>query len=146
VPAPRWWVKIADFGVTKRAEHSATAFRTQIGTHGYMAPELFGFIEVASSASDTPSYTVAVDIWALGAITYRMVTNKSAFPTLGAMVQYTRNIEAFPREELERIEISAPCFRFIEETMAPDPEQRLTSAQCMEHPWIARSDLTLKSR
>ncbi|KAG7413795.1 Serine/threonine-protein kinase RAD53 [Fusarium oxysporum f. sp. rapae] len=59
---PHWFVKIGDFGISKRAE--ATALRAVISTEGYVAPEVKGFIpdQSSSSSSDTFSYTFAVDM------------------------------------------------------------------------------------
>ena len=34
--APRWWVKIGDFGITKRVERDVTALRTETGTPLFM--------------------------------------------------------------------------------------------------------------
>ncbi|KAL9024368.1 MAG: hypothetical protein Q9196_006568 [Gyalolechia fulgens] len=39
---PKWWIKIADFGISKRATEGLTALRTQTGTPAFAAPEVLG--------------------------------------------------------------------------------------------------------
>jgi serine/threonine protein kinase len=39
-----WWVKIGDFGISKRADDGLAASSTLRGTLGFLAPELHGFI------------------------------------------------------------------------------------------------------
>ena len=39
-----WWVKIADFGISKRVIDGHTALRTQMGTPAFQAPEILGFV------------------------------------------------------------------------------------------------------
>lgn len=41
--SPGFWVKIGDFGITKRVPHDGTSLRTEIGTLGYVAPEVLGY-------------------------------------------------------------------------------------------------------
>lgn len=61
---PDWWVKISDFGNSKRAEEGLTALRTLNGTPGFLAPEMLMqlglFDDDDFEVSD--EYTVAVDI------------------------------------------------------------------------------------
>ncbi|KAF3479608.1 uncharacterized protein GIQ15_06584 [Arthroderma uncinatum] len=59
---PRWWVKIGDFGLSKRVEES-TALKTRIGTFHYMAPEMRRH---SGRRVGNPGYTSAVDMWSLG--------------------------------------------------------------------------------
>jgi len=46
-PPNDWWVKIADFGISKRIEDGLGVTNTLQGTPGYIAPELYGFAENA---------------------------------------------------------------------------------------------------
>ncbi|SPO01933.1 uncharacterized protein DNG_04606 [Cephalotrichum gorgonifer] len=71
-PGPHWWIKIGDFGISKRIRDSS-GLKTAIGTEDYMAPEVKGIFPKAVMGA--PSYTVAVDIWAVGLIAWRMITN-----------------------------------------------------------------------
>lgn len=78
-PGPTWWVKLGDFGISKRASE-ATALRTAIGTVGYLAPEVPIGSELSMDDDESEqTYTSAVDMWALGEIVYRLLTQRPAF-------------------------------------------------------------------
>lgn len=87
-------MKISDFGISKRAEEEVTAFHTLVGTRGYLAPEILGFfspedINAHQYGQENNMYTVSVDLWALGAITFRLLTNLDIFvnpPDVGRYV------------------------------------------------------------
>jgi serine/threonine protein kinase len=74
-PTPNWWVKISDFGISKKVE--GTALRTAIGTESYLAPEVRGFIADDDNADGT--FSLAVDVWAVGAIVFRMIAGQLPF-------------------------------------------------------------------
>ncbi|KAH6876349.1 kinase-like domain-containing protein [Thelonectria olida] len=139
-PRPDWWVKISDFGITKRAE-AGSALRSVVGTRGYLAPELLGFCPISEqrpSAHDRArlSYTTAVDIWALGEITVRMLAGRSAFRDAHDLFDYVVRENPFPRQTLEDKEISDVCYDFLENTMAPSPSRRLRASDALSHPWL----------
>ncbi|CAG9990128.1 unnamed protein product [Clonostachys byssicola] len=103
-PSPHWWVKIGDIGISKRAEEETTAFHTMVG---YLAPEVMGFcsaedvIGVRSAGKDSSSmYTVAVDIWALGVIMFRLLNNRNVFGNYGQLTQ------SIPPDDLPRKKMS----------------------------------------
>ncbi|KAJ5662462.1 uncharacterized protein N7477_010078 [Penicillium maclennaniae] len=126
-PGPRWHVKVADFGIAKNTE--GTALGTQrIGTISYMAPGLFS----------TQPYTAAVDIWALGALTYCMCTGfPPPFSSVQNLLEYARDPRVkFPSGSMHALNES--CLRFVLSTMAKVPEQRLTIAQVLNHTWLSR--------
>lgn len=51
------------------------------GTTSYRAPELFG---------ETPKYSKKVDIWALGCITFELLTGTKAFPSDWSVIEYLK--------------------------------------------------------
>ncbi|KAL9131407.1 MAG: hypothetical protein Q9217_000675 [Psora testacea] len=75
---PDWWVKIADFGISKRASEGLTKLRTRTGTPAFAAPEVLGYFRPGDT-SDDDSYTNAVDIWSLSVITFLILTGKTLF-------------------------------------------------------------------
>ncbi|KAL0631186.1 hypothetical protein Q9L58_009953 [Maublancomyces gigas] len=54
------WVKIADFGTSKRSAN--TALRTMCGTQGYMAPELLRLLPQRFQARSIDEFTYALNI------------------------------------------------------------------------------------
>ncbi|KAJ4264718.1 hypothetical protein NW764_015803 [Fusarium oxysporum] len=138
-PGPDWWVKIGDFGISKRAE--ATALRTVIGTEGYVAPEVIGFVpdQSSSSSSKTFSYTFAVDMWALGEVLFRMIAQRAVFPSRDDLRKHVLNKHPFPVATLKETGASEDCCNFVTNCMAVDPKCRLKASKAAAHPWIQTS-------
>lgn len=128
--APEWWIKIADFGITKRI--GSTALRTRIGTEAYLAPEVRGIYTADSKKDDEDTFSFAVDIWAVGAIVFRMVTGRLAFSDGRQLFNYVVYGSPFPIEE----SMSPECTTFVIETMAASPRHRPTSQQALSYLWI----------
>lgn len=144
---PAWWVKIADFGISKRGVEASTALRTlEIGTRGFMAPEILGLycpddfdeeeFEDDEAAHDALAYTPVVDLWGLGEITHRMLTQKPVFNTRGRLWSYVTKGTPFPTGELQAVNTSAQGISFIQEVMAASPKKRLTAATAIHHDWL----------
>ncbi|KAH7022221.1 kinase-like domain-containing protein [Ilyonectria destructans] len=134
-PDPGWWVKIADFGITKRAEQESTVLRTMIGTEGYLAPEVIGFIASQSSTPDS-FYTSAVDVWALGELLFRMISKRPVFLTKQELFGYVVRGHAFPASVLTEAGASQDCCEFVTKSMLADPSHRLTAREASAHPWV----------
>ena len=81
-----WIVKIADFGISKQCI-GGTQLETQVGTKGYMAPELDGYFRNTYTVS---RYSVSVDIWALGVITMELLL-KHPFPYPSDQYEYIQD-------------------------------------------------------
>ena len=134
-PGPAWWVKIGDFGISKRMD--GTDLRTsRIGTSGYMAPELVHLYPPSDpDVGDEFVYTASVDIWALGEITFRLLTGEAAFPGR-KLFDYVVMNAAFPTGPLEAAKCSPECIDFIRKCMAASPRNRLEAARGLEHAWL----------
>lgn len=127
---PNWFVKIADFGISRRRHQGVTTLLTlKRGTLGFAAPEALGI------ESDL-TYSFSVDMWSLGAVVYRILTNASAFSYLSEMFRYAAGISEFPEEKLKLHNVSELGRNFIIELMQPTPEDRLSAAQAMLHSWF----------
>ncbi|KAH7161168.1 kinase-like domain-containing protein, partial [Dactylonectria macrodidyma] len=70
-PGP-WWVKLSDFGISKRLEAAASGATTVMGTTEYMAPEQLRCLPDIKYP--------AADMWALGAMTFSILTKSCMFP------------------------------------------------------------------
>ncbi|KAK3376301.1 kinase-like domain-containing protein [Lasiosphaeria ovina] len=144
-PAPKWWVKIADFGISKRIEETSALHTMGIGTSGYMAPEIMGMYHPDDDDDDQDlRYDQKVDIWAMGELVFRMMTAKPSFADTRQLRKYVVKGGAFPVELLEQAGASNGCRDFILRAMAPLARQRMASSEAKEHSWVEASrDVTV---
>ncbi|RDW93378.1 uncharacterized protein DSM5745_00700 [Aspergillus mulundensis] len=126
-PGPSWHVKVADFGIAKKVDGTALGTHN-IGTPGYIAPELYG--------DSADKYTAAVDVWSLGAVAFCLRTCFPPFRSVNHLLDYARNhgVE-FPIEPL--CDSSAWCMNFVHVTMADVPQRRLTMERVLAHKWLS---------
>ncbi|KAK1240314.1 hypothetical protein MKX08_007756 [Trichoderma sp. CBMAI-0020] len=132
-PTSKWWVKISDFGISKRVEGSNKVVSSIKGTIPYMAPELL-FHE---PSSPNPINHQAADMWALGEMAYRLLTKTAVFPTQNAIIRYLVDTNLFPTDNLNKRDASLDAVAFIRALMEPHPDKRLASGTAMEHAWVA---------
>lgn len=66
--------KIADFGLSKFTESSTQMMTTILGTPSYSAPEIL------AGGKKSTLYTYKCDIWSLGIILYKILTNNKPWP------------------------------------------------------------------
>lgn len=127
---PQWWVKLADFGLSKR--HTAeTAYRTQTGTESYMAPEILDYVPREDPQSS--AYTTAVDLWALGCIVYRLAAGAVPFPPGPALGKFCENPLFLTYHYLQ---LHEEGINFIRSLLVPIPRGRLRAQQALDHPWL----------
>ncbi|KAL7941059.1 kinase-like protein [Trichoderma barbatum] len=133
-PKSKWWVKISDFGISKRVEGPKQVMTSARGTVPYMAPELLSY--EPNCLTLTLINHEAADMWALGEMAYRMLTQTAVFPTPGALQRYLLHVDPFPTQYLSQRNTSLDATSFIGSLMEPQPEKRLTSEKAMEHAWV----------
>ncbi|GAB1317118.1 Serine/threonine-protein kinase ATG1 (Fragment) [Madurella fahalii] len=131
---PDWFVKIGDFGISKRRRGDGMSLQTNLqrGTLGYAAPEALTFKEDTA----VTSYTSAVDMWSLGAVAYNILTNNLAFPNIRDMFLYTEGYRPFPSKPLVDHLVSDEGKAFIERLMVPSPRDRLSARSALKDPWM----------
>lgn len=103
-----------------------------------MAPEVLGLLDDDDSDDDArPSYTNAVDIWALGVITFQMLTAQLPFEPADfrPLKKYVKGRVSFPQGPLSLNNISAPGCAWIQKCMAPSPLQRPSAGFSRQHQW-----------
>ena len=134
-------MKIGDFGISKRAQEGTTACRTLIGTEGYCAPEVIGFVPVQSGASGTKdaTYTSAVDMWALGEIVFRMLTRTPAFPSPHDMYLFAIGQQPLIRGSHQALGLDENCQEFLGQLLVADPAERASAQQIAGHRWLRSS-------
>jgi serine/threonine protein kinase len=134
---PEWWVKLGDFGLTKK-QADGTVYRTHAGTEKYMAPELYFYVPGLNK--ETSEYTNAVDIWALGCIVYRIITRAVPFPSLLSLRNYSNCDEELLFEVLSPM---AEAEAFVQKLLTPHPAKRPTASAALEHSWVITSECYL---
>ncbi len=109
---------------------NGTALRTlQVGSPGYMAPEVHDDTE--------ESYTASVDVWSLGAVAFCARTGHPPFRSLKQIFEYARDRMQFP---IQPIAYDSGLFaNFGMGAMEQSPSRRLTIDKAIEHPWLSMS-------
>lgn len=130
---PKWWVKIGDFGISKRIQSQDTSLRTFTGTHDYMAPEFFGYVD--SIDDERSDYTHAVDIWALGCVVYKLWTRTvpfSSYSNLRPLQRYCSGRDPFPVEALMSIGCTDVEITMIKALLNVEPSTRPSAKAALE--------------
>ncbi|OKP13338.1 Rho-GTPase-activating protein 5 [Penicillium subrubescens] len=127
-PPDEWWIKIADFGISKRIEDGHGQTSTLRGTPGYVAPEIWGFIERGS--------VYATDIWATGEILFEILVKRQVFAHLGLLSIYA-NKQMFPSDRLVTAGVSQEGVDFVSSLMKAQPKDRPTAKAALSNQWLA---------
>ena len=117
-------LKLIDFGLATMSNKDTKS----VGTPYYMAPEM---IDGHSNARS--------DIWSVGVIVYLMLTGKYAFHA-----EKNENIyEKIKNDEIDmqplvESQCSEEAKDFIIKCLKKNYEKRMTTSECLEHPWITK--------
>jgi serine/threonine protein kinase len=109
--------------------------RTDI-TGFYTAPEAMGM----SNSSETSEYTNAVDIWSLGCISHKMLTQVMPFSRLCILFEYYERRVEFPRTIMLSKNISTQGIGFVERMLASVPSSRPAAEEALGHEWLLADD------
>lgn len=118
---------VADFGVavyTERPDGSTITLTGICGSPGYTAPEVYR----------RQPYGKAVDMWAVGVITFILLSGRFPFAHLSG-AEFLADCEEeirFPK----RFGISPLAQNFILGCLQIDPCKRWTAEEALEHPWF----------
>ncbi|KAJ8122671.1 hypothetical protein ONZ43_g1189 [Nemania bipapillata] len=118
-------LKLADFGYSIHSPGNSR--ETVCGTLCYLAPEM---------TLANPRYTNAVDQWALGVLTYELLTGHSPFDDASSAITpiRIRNLDMPPLPS----SVSPEAKHFIHSLLVLDPAQRLPLKDALVHPWILK--------
>ncbi|KAI0478342.1 kinase-like protein [Xylaria cf. heliscus] len=125
--APRWVVKIADFGISKQSMEGGTQLQTQVGTVGYMAPEVFG---------TNSMYSVSVDIWAIGIITVEMLLKQHPLPNVSDLYNLIHGINPLITDTESGLFLTKTCRDFVRGLLNTDPVRRPSANAALSHSWL----------
>ena len=127
-PQGKWWIVLADFGISKRVDESNGPTTTIKGILMFMAPELHGLLDQARPklAADFK----ATDMWALGEIIFQMLTGEATFRSLVELMRYCLGQRKFPSNRLP-VSVRADCYEFVTSIMTSFPHERMTTAESL---------------
>jgi len=129
---PPYDLVVADFGVAvyiDRPDGSSISLQGICGSPGYTAPEVYRRLP----------YGKPVDIWALGVITFILLSGRFPFAHLSGQ-EFLNDSEQeikFPK----RFAISPYAQNFILGCLQTDPSKRWTAEEAVEHPWFDQLNL-----
>lgn len=123
--SPKWFVKLGDFGITKRTSSATTALRTNAGTPLYSAPEI-GF----DGMDEDDVYTNAVDLWSVGCVVYHILAQRAPFKATSQA-----KTKPFPIDHIVG-RVSADGIDFISKLLVLEPARRLAAVEALAHPWL----------
>ncbi|EEU39540.1 uncharacterized protein NECHADRAFT_81826 [Fusarium vanettenii 77-13-4] len=126
-PHGDWYVKICDFGLSKRIGIDI-ATTTVKGTPGFMPPELIHGI------GDDPERVdhFPADMWCFGETIFYLLTHKRAFGGDLILLKYWKG-GPFPKAPLLHVSASAAAISFVQQLMASAPTKRLTAEMAAQH-------------
>ncbi|KAJ3398462.1 hypothetical protein HDU80_008889 [Chytriomyces hyalinus] len=126
---------ITDFCLSKTLdpENSDLLLKSTVGTPGYMAPEI-----LRKQGHGKP-----VDMWAIGVMTYFLLCGYFPFSVgAGAGSDFNAGVDRVLRAEFAFepkeywLDISNESKDFISRLIRLDPEERMTAADALKHPWM----------
>ena len=140
-------VKLTDFGLSKVIQVEESLLKTFCGTLLYCAPEVYPDYELLRNGEPTPRqraqrsfpYSSAVDVWSFGAVLYQLLACRppirgveNGAQMLAAILQDEIDYRVLGREGVEELAV-----RFLSRMLVVEARDRMTAAQCLQHPWIA---------
>ncbi|XP_076470884.1 serine/threonine-protein kinase H1 homolog [Babylonia areolata] len=121
-------IMITDFGLSHMMSGPDNCMRTTCGTPEYIAPEILA----------RKTYSVQVDMWAIGVITYILLSGTMPFDDENRTRLYRIILKAkysYAGEHWK--DVTSLAKDFIDKTLVVDPGERLTAAKAMQHPWLS---------
>ncbi|KAI0259297.1 kinase-like domain-containing protein [Gloeopeniophorella convolvens] len=124
---PQSDIVIADFGIAKHLHSSEEQLTSLAGSFGYVAPEVL----------NKKGHGKAVDLWAIGIITYVLLCGYSPFRSddVKELVRQTTEAKIAFHERYWK-NVSEEAKDFIRALLNPDPAVRLTAPQALNHSWL----------
>ncbi|OZJ05277.1 hypothetical protein BZG36_01936 [Bifiguratus adelaidae] len=118
---------ICDFGIAKLVEDPNSLLTTMCGSPGYVAPEVLL----------RKGYSMPVDMWAMGVITYTMLCGYQPFRAEDSQELIQEITHArFEFHERYWRNVSEDAKSFIAHLLDPDPATRPTAKAALNHIWL----------
>jgi len=126
-------IKLVDLGSAQEVPPSGATVPVN-GYLDYIAPEIL---------SEQKAYPVS-DVWSLGAVTYTLITGRSAFK--GEDVEETHENIQCARYRCDYLHCSQEAARFVMLILKRDISKRPTLEDCREHRWVQENEFLAKKR
>ncbi|KAI8344948.1 kinase-like domain-containing protein [Blakeslea trispora] len=119
---------IADFGLSRIIDTDKFhTLKTTCGTPGYMAPEIF----------KKTGHSKPVDMWAIGVITYFLLSGYTPFERDNNIEEMNAIMHAdYNYEDACWENISDSAKNFIDRCLTIDASERITAQEALQHPWL----------
>lgn len=135
-------VKLNNFSLSKNFLEQSRA-KTKVGMPDYMAPEVL-------KSGDEEYDGFKVDIWACGICLFALIFGYMPFSSeedapedrinnLLSRIEnglYTIPTWKLGKDYVSMVEVSPDCIDIIDRLLCPDPEERITMQEILEHPWF----------
>ncbi|ETV82918.1 CAMK protein kinase, variant [Aphanomyces astaci] len=132
-------IKIADFGFAKQVENDHDTLLSSCGTPEYIAPEIVH--NVLHREHKTP-YGKAVDIWAIGVMTFFLLSGVTPFHSSNQSVMLRKIGQAdfrFLPPYWDNVSDEAKAF--VARMLTVNPKDRATASELLHDPWIVEHDI-----
>ncbi len=124
---PELFIKLCDFGLSTEKR----ILQTQCGTLLYTAPEI-----------STGPYTNAVDIWAIGVVSYQFIKGLPTYPKKFDSKEWSKII----RQTVDCADRQGkdPVVRLLKRMLELKPLDRPSAKNCLSDPWIRSATPTVQ--
>ncbi|EPE27993.1 Protein kinase-like (PK-like) [Glarea lozoyensis ATCC 20868] len=122
-------VVLTDFGYAKRTDPDTGRLMSNLGTLGYVAPE------IENPSDPEKGYKPAADLWSLGILAACLLTGHR-------FCELSQNeiVREINRDTLKTKgnEISTTAMNFLRRLLVIEPDDRMTAAEARHHIWLTR--------
>jgi serine/threonine protein kinase len=119
-------VKLTDFGIARESSSARlTATNEVLGTPGYVCPEAL--------RPGVPEWTAAADVYALGALAFRLLAGREVFeaPAARLILEAHRDLEPAKLVDVG-VDVAAELSDLVHRMLSKAPEARPTASEALE--------------